>query len=542
MGLKQSKGDKGRTRPDNSIDLCQHPPFSSRLHRRPWSRMELDDTFMIPQSHWAEAEAEDSLEQIAELRKVRPMPRESAMKTGRALERLGLTLLEQTSVAALALAAVHALRSSLELRGVLLWTLESRSRTLQLTAAAGIDVSHSAALDAVSLDALPSAASLAVNRRSTLFLPSTECSTLTQALEGAWLCGESGSLLAVPLVAEGQVLGALEFIGRPDDYGFANQRALFERLALMTAVGLNRARQFEELERQAASDSLTGIPNRRTITEFLQSRIAESRRASRPLALLLLDVDHFRLFNEEAGHDEGDEVLKGVAEILRRSIRAYDLAGRYGGEEFMVVLPGADENEAMQAAERIRRRIANLPTKASADVTASIGVALFPESAEEAEVLIKTADRALYRAKRQGRDQVCLAGWQDQNQEAELSDLVIGLTNDSGQAAAERALKSTSDRLAALKMSLGLRMGHLDQIRAAQALYVVTQAGGLTDRLLDETESGDLRAVSSLLGHTLAGKLTSRAAKALYEVLKDEASGSFGPIDGGSMSQDAPAA
>lgn len=542
MGLKQSKGDKGRAQPDNSIDLCQHPPFSSRLHRRPWSRMELDDTFMIPQSHWAEAEAEDSLELMAELRKVRPMPRESAMKTGRALERLGLTLLEQTSVAALALAAVHALRSSLELRGVLLWTLEARSRSLQLTAAAGIDVSHSAALDAVSLDALPSAASLAVSRRSTLFLPSTECSTLTQALEGAWLCGESGSLLAVPLVAEGQVLGALEFIGRPDDYGFANQRALFERLTLMTAVGLNRARQFEELERQAASDSLTGIPNRRTVTEFLQSRIAESRRASRPLALLLLDVDHFRLFNEEAGHDEGDEVLKGVAEILRRSIRAYDLAGRYGGEEFMVVLPGADENEAMQAAERIRRRIANLPTKASADVTASIGVALFPESAEEAEVLIKTADRALYRAKRQGRDQVCLAGWQDQNQEAELSDLVIGLTNDAGQAAAERALKSTGDLLASLKISLGLRMGHLDQIRAAQALYVVTQAGGLTDRLLDETESGDLRAVSSLLGHTLAGKLTSRAAKALYQVLKDEASGSFGPIDGGSMSQDAPAA
>lgn len=542
MGLKPSKGDKGRARPDNSIDLCQHPPFSSRLHRRPWSNMELDDTFMIPQSHWAEAEAEDSLELMAELRKVRPMPRESAMKTGRALERLGLTLLEQTSVAALALAAVHALRSSLELRGVLLWTLEARSRSLQLTAAAGIDVSHSAALDAVSLDALPSAASLAVSRRSTLFLPSTDCSTLTQALEGAWLCGESGSLLAVPLVAEGQVLGALEFIGRPDDYGFANQRALFERLTLMTAVGLNRARQFEELERQAASDSLTGIPNRRTVTEFLQSRIAESRRASRPLALLLLDVDHFRLFNEEAGHDEGDEVLKGVAEILRRSIRAYDLAGRYGGEEFMVVLPGADENEAMQAAERIRRRIANLPTKASADVTASIGVALFPESAEEAEVLIKTADRALYRAKRQGRDQVCLAGWQDQNQEAELSDLVIGLTNDAGQAAAERALKSTGDLLASLKISLGLRMGHLDQIRAAQALYVVTQAGGLTDRLLDETESGDLRAVSSLLGHTLAGKLTSRAAKALYQVLKDEAGGSFGPIDGGSMSQDAPAA
>ena len=542
MGLKQSKGDKGRVRPDNSIDLCQHPPFASRLHRRPWSRMELDDTFLIPQSHWAEAEAEDRLEQMAELRKVRPMPRESAMKTGRALERLGLTLLEQTSVAALALAAVHALRSSLELRGVLLWTLEARSRSLQLTAAAGIDVSHSAALDAVSLDALPSAASLAVSRRSTLFLPSTECSSLTQALEGAWLAGESGSLLAVPLVAEGQVLGALEFIGRPDDYGFANQRALFEKLTLMTAVGLNRARQFEELERQAASDALTGIPNRRTVTEFLQSRIAESRRASRPLALLLLDVDHFRLFNEEAGHDEGDEVLKGVAEILRRSIRAYDLAGRYGGEEFMVVLPGADENEAMQAAERIRRRIANLPTKASADVTASIGVALFPESAEEAEVLIKTADRALYRAKRQGRDQVCLAGWQDQSQAAELSDLVIGLTNDAGQMAAESALKSTSDRLAALKISLGLRMGHLDQIRAAQALYVVTQAGGLTDRLLDETESGDLRAVSSLLGHTLAGKLTSRAAKALYEVLKDEASGSFGPIDGGSMSQDAPAA
>lgn len=497
---------------------------------------------MIPESHWDCAETDAEAEGVTEIRRIRHQPRESAMKMGKAMERLGLTLLEQTSVAALALAAVHALRSTLELKGVLLWSFEPRGRLLHLTAAAGIDVSPSATLDAVSLDSLPSAASLAVSRRSTLFLPSTECSSLTQALEGSFLGGEAGSLLAVPLIAEGQVLGALEFIGMPDDYGFANQRALLEKLTLMTAVGLNRAKQFEELERQAASDALTGIPNRRTISEFLQSRMAESRRASRPMAVLLLDVDHFRLFNEEAGHDEGDEVLKGVAEILRRSIRAYDLAGRYGGEEFMVVLPGADEAEAMQAAERIRRRITNLPTKASANVTASIGVALFPDSAEEADALVKTADRALYRAKRQGRDQVCLASWQDQSQAAELSDLVIGLTNDEGQAAAEAALLESGDLLASLKISLGLRMGHLDQIRAALALQVVTQAGGLTDRLMDETESGDLRAVSSLLGHTLAGKLTSRAAKALFEVLKDEASGSFGPIEGGSMSQDAPAA
>ncbi len=542
MCANQAKGEKWRYKPDNSIDISHHPPFASRLHRRPWNCSELDETFMIPEAHWEAAESDGEAEDAADLRRSRTHPRASATKMGRALERLGLTLLEQTSVSALSLAAVHVLRSTLQLKGVLLWCYEPRGRLLHLSAAAGLEVSHTATLEAVSLDALPSAASLAVSRRSTLFLPSTECSTLTQALEGSLMGGGTGSLLAVPLIAEGQVLGALEFIGMPDDYSFASQRSLLEKLTLMTAVGLNRARQFEELERQAASDALTGIPNRRTVTEFLQSRMAESRRASRPLALLLLDVDHFRLFNEEAGHDEGDEVLKGVAEILRRSIRAYDLAGRYGGEEFMVVLPGADETEAMQAAERIRRRIANLPTKASANVTASIGAALFPDSAEEADVLIKTADRALYRAKRQGRDQVCLASWQDQSQAAELSDLVIGLTNDAGQAAAEEALQGCSDQLGSLKISLGLRIGHLDQVRAALALYSVTQAGGLTDRLMDETESGDLRAVNGLLANTLSGNLSAMAAKALYELLKGTADGSFGPIEEGCMSQDAPAA
>lgn len=541
MGANQPRGE-WKEKSDNLIDISHHPPFASRLHRKPWNSSELDETFMIPEAHWEAASVDRAAEEVLDLRRSRTHPRESAVKAGKALEKLGMTLLEQTSVSALALAAVHALRSTLQLKGVLLWCYEPRGRLLNLTAAAGIETANTAALEAVSLDALPSAASLAVSRRSTLFLPSTDCSSLTQALEGSLLGGGSGSLLAVPLIAEGQVLGALEFIGMPDDYSFANQRSLLEKLTLMTALGILRARQFEELERQAASDALTGIPNRRTINEFLLSRMAESRRASRPLALLLLDVDHFRRFNEEAGHDEGDEVLKGVAEILRRSIRAYDLAGRFGGEEFMVVLPGADEDEAMQAAERIRRRISNLPTKASSNVTASIGVALFPESAEEADALVKTADRALYRAKRQGRDQICLAAWQDQSQAAELSDLVIGLSNDAGQAAAEEALENCSDKLGILKSSLGLRMGHLDQIRAALALFAVTQSGGLTERLLDETESGDLRAVSSLLGHTLAGKLSSRAAKALYEVLKEEAGGSFGPIEGGSMSQDASAA
>jgi diguanylate cyclase (GGDEF)-like protein len=508
--------------------------FHSRLHPDAWHDTTFDPEFFMPEPDLGFG--------VASRRSAHTHEASHKFSSCRAIEKLSLALLQQISAPAMALAAAHAIRQTLDLRGALVWELDSRQKALNLTACAGISAAHSSALESVALDSLPSAAVLAVNRRSGLFLPDIECSSLTKALEGKLAEGECGGLYAVPLIAEGEVIGAVEFIGRFDDDRFSHHKDLMDRMALLAAVGLRRARIVDELERQAASDALTGLPNRRTVNEFLASRLAESRRTGKTLGLVLIDVDHFRQFNEEAGHDAGDEVLKEVSEVLRRSIRAYDLAGRYGGEEFLVILPGADMKDSMQTADRIRERIASLSPRYGCRVTASLGVSLYPESAEESEALLKLADRALYRAKRLGRNRVCPTTWQDQSDGCDLSDLVLSLAKQDKQAEAAEALHFASDQIDMIKVKMGLRLGHLDLVRAALALLALIHSDGLTARLADEAESGDLRAVQALIDQVSRGGRSSRASVALAEVLKGLNDGRFGPITGGWSSHEAPAA
>ena len=111
---------------------------------------------------------------------------------------------------------------------------------------------------------------------------------------------------------------------------------------------------FESVEKLAAFDPLTGIGNHRTLQEFLHRRILEAERSEGTIGAIMLDVDHFRRFNEEEGHDAGDSVLKMVADVLRACVRPYDLAARYGGEEFTVIMPGVDKETTESVAERIR--------------------------------------------------------------------------------------------------------------------------------------------------------------------------------------------
>ena len=176
----------------------------------------------------------------------------------------------------------------------------------------------------------------------------------------------------------------------------------------LDAVNETLRQQNEELERQSASDSLTGLSNRRILTQRLSEELLRAQRQSHSFTVLMLDVDHFKKYNDAHGHPAGDEVLKKVANILRNCTRASDCTARYGGEEFAVLLSGKGGDTALQLAERIRERVA-AEDFVGGKVTISGGIAEFPAHGHTAEAVISSADEALYEAKRGGRNRVVCA-------------------------------------------------------------------------------------------------------------------------------------
>jgi len=181
-------------------------------------------------------------------------------------------------------------------------------------------------------------------------------------------------------------------------------------LVLMLVMGLGRARV--EAAMAARTDALTGLPNRRAIDEVLARGAAHAARHGDPLSVLMIDLDHFKSINDRHGHVVGDAVLREAADVLRGVGRDEDVAGRWGGEEFLVVLQGIGIEGAITAAERLRAAIAAIAVddgRAPVRVTASIGVAQLAEGGDP-EALLRGADKALYRAKANGRNAVEVAG------------------------------------------------------------------------------------------------------------------------------------
>jgi diguanylate cyclase (GGDEF)-like protein len=165
------------------------------------------------------------------------------------------------------------------------------------------------------------------------------------------------------------------------------------------------------MERLATTDGLTGLNNHRTFQELLAGELERSQRYQRPFSVLLMDIDHFKSFNDTYGHPVGDLVLKEIAACITRSIRRNDIPARYGGEEFAVILPENNAEGATISAERIRRTIEQHRIH-SADrelqVTVSVGCASFPTHATETTSLVSSADKALYYSKEHGRNRVTL--------------------------------------------------------------------------------------------------------------------------------------
>jgi diguanylate cyclase (GGDEF)-like protein len=177
-----------------------------------------------------------------------------------------------------------------------------------------------------------------------------------------------------------------------------------------------RAAEADELAHQAATDALTGLANRRRFDEALEQEWQRARREGKPLSLLLIDADCFKLYNDTYGHQSGDQALRNIAESIQVSMRrSGDLAARYGGEEFAVILPNASQDGAMRVAEAIRRAVAtwNMPHERgpAGAVSVSVGAAsMVPTAGVAAAVLVTNADKALYAAKAGGRNRTALNG------------------------------------------------------------------------------------------------------------------------------------
>lgn len=168
------------------------------------------------------------------------------------------------------------------------------------------------------------------------------------------------------------------------------------------------------LERLAITDGLTELFNHRHFRERLAVEIQRAHRTDEPLSLLMVDVDHFKTYNDHNGHLEGDEALKQIADVLRTGRRVSDMVARYGGEEFAIVLVGAATSASRMVAEYLRRRVEDATFKGedrqpSGKLTVSVGVATYPDHASTATAVIQAADQALYRAKQEGRNQVSVA-------------------------------------------------------------------------------------------------------------------------------------
>jgi diguanylate cyclase (GGDEF)-like protein len=231
------------------------------------------------------------------------------------------------------------------------------------------------------------------------------------------------AVLGVPIRWGGEFLGVLNIAGgRPDQYSQADLDVL-GMFATQAAIAIRNVRLYNQIEQVAVTDELTGLFNRRGFSQLGEREFERALRFKRPLAAVMFDIDHFKVINDTYGHSAGDQVLRALADCFRHNTRGIDVAGRYGGEEFVLLMPETLLPGTVQIAERLRQSIEDLSipiAPANSDspavnlrITVSIGVAVLWKDAPNLSALVDRADQAQYHAKRSGRNRVSVWGKTD---------------------------------------------------------------------------------------------------------------------------------
>jgi diguanylate cyclase (GGDEF)-like protein len=224
---------------------------------------------------------------------------------------------------------------------------------------------------------------------------------------------QRGSFICVPLRIKGrEVIGVLN-AQKPEPHGFGvGDLDLFQAVANQVAAALENAQLYQRTKELSTRDDLTGLFNRRHFFDNLEKEVQRARRYRRVFSLLLLDLDDFKGYNDTYGHLKGDEALKEIARLLLASTRRADIVARFGGEEFVVLLPEINAQGALVVAEKIRTAVEQYPfaghtTQPGGKMTVTLGLATYPADSEDGLELVDLADRALYLGKQQGGNRAC---------------------------------------------------------------------------------------------------------------------------------------
>lgn len=226
--------------------------------------------------------------------------------------------------------------------------------------------------------------------------------------------GDTRASLCFPILAHGEAIGLIHIVAKPVDgqNPLEETKDLARSAAEQISMAISNVRLRDALHDQSVRDPLTGLHNRRYITDALRAALTTKRRKSDHLAVVSLDIDHFKRFNDNHGHDAGDMVLRAVGTALEEFCQPGDVAGRTGGEEFILMWPNLADDAARARGEALRQRIGAIVVRYGSgtlpNVSASIGIAIAPRDGRTPQHILRAADDALYRAKRGGRDQVVM--------------------------------------------------------------------------------------------------------------------------------------
>jgi len=235
--------------------------------------------------------------------------------------------------------------------------------------------------------------------------------------------GFGSALVYMPLAAQGETFGLLHFqadsaaedsAGNPTDMEAFVRQDFSETIAKQVSMALASLRSREQLQNQSIRDPLTGLFNRRYMEESFERELHRAARSKTPMvSFMMIDIDHFKKINDTFGHDAGDMVLRELSHILLKHSRKEDIACRFGGEEFVLCLPGASQEIAERRASDIREAISRLSLRYDGSdmgvITISVGISVYPDLGETSTELMKKADQALYQAKEAGRNRVIVA-------------------------------------------------------------------------------------------------------------------------------------
>ncbi|MDQ3820019.1 MAG: GGDEF domain-containing protein [Acidobacteriota bacterium] len=253
-------------------------------------------------------------------------------------------------------------------------------------------------------------------------------------------CSAPHGYLCIPLLAHGETLGVLHLCATEPSAINDSKQHIIRNISEQFSLTLANLRLQQTLRTQSIHDPLTGLFNRRYMEVSLEREMLRARRHETPLGVVMLDIDHFKRFNDTFGHGAGDMMLQEMGSVLRSCARGEDIVCRYGGEEFLVILPGATTEVARHCARRISEAVKSIRVEFHGQrlgaLTVSLGVAAYPENADLPEELIRLADTALYRAKRSGRDRVVVAG-----QDADFNQSVVAQAD-----ASQRVIPFTAGR------------------------------------------------------------------------------------------------